>query len=1187
MSQNIFNLYSATIFAEHPVALWNLDDDFSYLSLIDVNHEWTIEGGTSSSVQFEPTTSPFESVGVGDVNLSLENFQANQNQMIASLESFSVPDDIDIYKRTANVSTYIYGYESNVSKYRIGVRFRNSPSDPWTYDVSEYLNPEKNQWKKLSHTFKVVNFSLIYEFDENDVDPFLFPIIERDYHPVLIVDFEDTEGVVSLYNFSTGQWSEQYNFESPGVTPVAFSGLSSSSSFVNMLQISVNDVPFISTSQIDPYGFSNSDTGYYFCYKNKPLATNSKLPMVFGSGNITEIYGNDIGLPSLAFPGKGFLNESGKYKELTAEFWLRINPQNSTEHKIFGAVGSEDGLYVDKENIILKVGHRKKKYFVGKWYRPMLLDIRYNPLFISVLINGDVVMSTDINPADTEFPDNSSYDEDWIGFFGNEEIPQFEVDCLAIYPYIVPEQVAKRRFVYGQGVGKSEEIAKRFSGTSLGIDFPFAEYTHNLIYPDMSKWDSGFYSNINANSRFISLPEYTLPEIRYVGDDLQPFQLARVRRSWLGIKENGSWENWRAGVWRAISQTKEANTLVDNYDSQSESTGNYYIKLTPNSVYEDLFGSIDFSSLAQISENVASTITLFSINRGELLDIQNTSEKLTLLRFSNRATGDFIDISINIENEGDETIDYFYNNILLDRQDFTIEPSDKYFAVGFDFDKFTATYSSIIKNFFSIPQNISLSVAGQDRNEFPGKIFKVIFNNRLFTNKDLGDYFKSDGTVKCDCFETPNYFENLLAYTGNYTLVFDKANSSMIMDIAAVGYWEDSVPLSQFGTFIKDKSGNASYYDLDALQFNLDYPTSIYAQDSFDEDSMVNAFITVQRFQDVGGINYSSYTVTKDLDEKKYIDLDDPQVNLDTTKFRVVDGTIIFPPRSKVDFKDAYITIHLEIKSSGTNSSPTRLQRMSLSSIAFDQSTFYELGTPTGNKFYPFTRQGPSYTNKVKNPFAIYKDSTPYLYLTADSGISSMPYAELESSNTTNFARGLSVAINSQKQESYLIYGLSFWVAYNKSNRIDERRKLFSIYSVDQQTNFYINPELAKFRGKLEALRYEISGEEEDTNVEIYQNGVETEAYMYPMSWSFITIKFDEPMEFDESIGQLEFYPGIIFNNVTLYTQSIDTKVDDIFESYLGLSNVVAQDSSTLGINSDGLDLFTDIRWSNFSGKPV
>jgi hypothetical protein len=803
------------------------------------------------------------------------------------------------------------------------------------------------------------------------------------------------------------------------------------------------------------------------------------------------------------------------------------------------------------------------------------------------LINGDVVMSTEISPADTEFPNNDFFDTDWIVFFGSDEIPQFEVDCLAIYPYIVPEQVAKRRFVYGQGVGKSEEIAKRFSGTSLGIDFPFAEYTHNLIYPDMSKWDSGYYSNINANSRFISLPEYNLPEIRYVGDDLRPFQLARVRRSWLGIKDEGSWENWRTGVWRAISQTKEANTLVDNYDSQSESNENFYIKLTPNSVYENLFGSIDFSSIAQISENVASIVALFSVNRGEFLDIQNDSNKLTLLRFTNRATGDFIDISINIENEGNETIEYFFNNTEIDRQEFQVDFFDKYFAVGLDIERFSSSYAAIIKNFFSVPQNISLSVAGQDRNEFPGKIFKVIFNNRLFTNKDMGDYFKSDGSVRCACSVTPNYFERLLSYTGNYTLVFDKANSSMIMDIASVGYWEDSVPLSQFGTFIKDRSGNASYYDLDALQFNLDYPTSNYMESDFDRDSLVNAFITVQRFQDVGGINYSSYTVTKNLDGKKYVDLNDSDVNLDITKFRVVDGTILFPPKTKVDFKDAYITMHLEIKSPGTNTAPTKIQRMSLSSIAFDQSTFYELGTPTGNKFYPFTRQGPSYTNKVNNPFVIYKDSTPYLYLTSDSGISSIPFSDLEESTSTNFARGLSVSINPSKQESFLIYGLSFWAAYNKSDRIDVRRKVFSIYSVDQQTNFYINPEIAQLRGKLQAFRYEISGEEPDDNATIYQNGVDSEAYIYPMSWSFITVKFDEPIEFDESIGQLEFYPGIIFNNVTLYTESIDTKVDDIFESYLGLSNVVAQDSSTLGVNSDGLDIFTDIRWTNFNGKPV
>jgi len=1187
MSQNIFNLYSATVFAEHPVALWNLDDDFSFMSLVDTNHNWLIEGGSSSSAQFQPPTYPTDAVGSGDSELDLENFSSDEEEIILSLESFSVPGDVDVYKRTANVSTYIYGYNSDITKYKIGVRYRDSESSPWTYDMSEYISPEKNQWKKLSHTFKVINFSETYGFDENEIDPIIFPIVQREYYPVLIVEFSEGDNVFSVYNFSVGQWSEQFNFETMGTMMTAFSGMSTADAFSNMLSLSVEDTPFIKTSEIDSYGFSDADTGYYFSFKNKMLAKNSKLPMVFGSGNITEVYGTNINLPSLAFPGKGFLHQSGKFKELTAEFWIRINPQNINEYKIFGAMDSEDGLYVDKDFMILKVGHKKKKYFVGKWYRPMLIDIRYNPLFISVLINGDVVMSTEISPADTEFPNNDFFDTDWIVFFGSDEIPQFEVDCLAIYPYIVPEQVAKRRFVYGQGVGKSEEIAKRFSGTSLGIDFPFAEYTHNLIYPDMSKWDSGYYSNINANSRFISLPEYNLPEIRYVGDDLRPFQLARVRRSWLGIKDEGSWENWRTGVWRAISQTKEANTLVDNYDSQSESNENFYIKLTPNSVYENLFGSIDFSSIAQISENVASIVALFSVNRGEFLDIQNDSNKLTLLRFTNRATGDFIDISINIENEGNETIEYFFNNTEIDRQEFQVDFFDKYFAVGLDIERFSSSYAAIIKNFFSVPQNISLSVAGQDRNEFPGKIFKVIFNNRLFTNKDMGDYFKSDGSVKCACSVTPNYFERLLSYTGNYTLVFDKANSSMIMDIASVGYWEDSVPLSQFGTFTKDRSGNASYYDLDALQFNLDYPTSNYMESDFDRDSLVNAFITVQRFQDVGGINYSSYTVTKNLDGKKYVDLNDSDVNLDITKFRVVDGTILFPPKTKVDFKDAYITMHLEIKSPGTNTAPTKIQRMSLSSIAFDQSTFYELGTPTGNKFYPFTRQGPSYTNKVNNPFVIYKDSTPYLYLTSDSGISSIPFSDLEESTSTNFARGLSVSINPSKQESFLIYGLSFWAAYNKSDKIDVRRKVFSIYSVDQQTNFYINPEIAQLRGKLQAFRYEISGEEPDDNATIYQNGVDSEAYIYPMSWSFITVKFDEPIEFDESIGQLEFYPGIIFNNVTLYTESIDTKVDDIFESYLGLSNVVAQDSSTLGVNSDGLDIFTDIRWTNFNGKPV
>ena len=103
----------------------------------------------------------------------------------------------------------------------------------------------------------------------------------------------------------------------------------------------------------------------------------------------------------------------------------------------------------------------------------------------------------------------------------------------------------------------------------------------------------------------------------------------------------------------------------------------------------------------------------------------------------------------------------------------------------------------------------------------------------------------------------------------------------------------------------------------------------------------------------------------------------------------------------------------------------------------------------------------------------------------------------------------------------------------------------------------------------------------------MYQNGVEADTYVYPMSWSLITVEFDQPMIFDESLGQLEFYPGVIFNNVSLYKKSINGKVDDIFESHLGLSNIVTQDSSTLLLESNELDIFSDVTWSIFSGKPV
>lgn len=1204
-AEAIFNLYSASIFAEHPSALWTLDDDFAYISLIGASPQWNIQNGSYSSPPFEPAVSPIETVGVGDINIQLQTFAASSSALVINMQTqkFGYPQNLDPDKRTANISTFLYSYD-NVSKVKIGVKYKFPSDIQWRYDFKEYTNVQKNQWKKISHTFKTTYFifqdfdpEIVGNIDENYASPSQYTVKEVEFYPFIEVQFSNHQGnkKFSLYNFSAGQWSEQYNYETVGSVVTPLSGISSSSTFINSLSINVDDRQSISVKEIDPYGFSDGDTGYYWVYKNKMLAINSKLPMVFGSGNITEVIpsGKD-NIPSLTFPGKGFLHESGKYKELTAEFWLKINNSSETEKKIFGPLGSLDGLYVNGNYLTIKVGHKRQSYYVNKWYRPMLINFRYNPFFVSLLINGDMVASMDISPQDTSLSEDSiSYSTDWLGFFSYQQTYPFEIDAFAIYPYIVSEQAAKRKFVYGQGVGKSEEIVKRFNGISTSIDFPFAKYTKNIVYPDMTGWDSGFYSNINATSRYITLPEYILPEFSYVGDDLQPFTLPRLLRTWLGIQQESVWGDWRSGVWRSISATREANPLVDNYDLQSEKTDDFYIKLTPNSVYEDLYGSISFKTMNPINENVGSILAIFSLNATEPNDIQNeeNQNKMTLLYFRNRATGDFLEIHINLErdNNGDVThyhLDYMYNNILLERQELQIQFEDTFFVAGIDIDKFSSTYRSIISNFFANPQNISLNVGGNARNEFTGKIYRINFNNRFFTNKDLGNYFKSTGAGKCHCSVTPNYFDSFLKYIGNYTLLFKKSNSSMIMDIGAVGYWENSIPLSSLGSYIKDISGNPLYYDLDSIQFNIDHPGNIFASGTLYQNNPkndVDIYATIQRFNDVGSVNYTDYTVTSELGTKRYIDLDNENDNIDITKYRLVDGVVIFPPKNKVDFKEAYITLHMELRSQGIYSSQTKIQRMSLASLAFDQYDIYALNSPTGNKFYPFSRQASSYSSKVKNPFIIYKDSTPYLYLTADSGIYSIPYL----SASSGYTRGLSLAINPKKKPSYKVYGFHMWINYNKESLIKTREKIFSIYSNDQKVNFYIEPEVAYARGKVVPYLYEISGEEIDTNTTIYQNGVNTEAYLYPMSWSLVTVTFDEPIDFSNGIGQLEVYPGILFNNVAIFEESILGKVDDIFESHLGLSNVVAQDSSTLGINSSGLEVFTDVKWSTFSGKPV
>jgi hypothetical protein len=305
---------------------------------------------------------------------------------------------------------------------------------------------------------------------------------------------------------------------------------------------------------------------------------------------------------------------------------------------------------------------------------------------------------------------------------------------------------------------------------------------------------------------------------------------------------------------------------------------------------------------------------------------------------------------------------------------------------------------------------------------------------------------------------------------------------------------------------------------------------------------------------------------------------------------------------------------------------------MSLSSLAFDETDFYSIGTRTGNNIYPFTRYDSNYSYKDKNPFVIYKESTPYLYLTGDSGISVLDY-------NTNADRGISIPINQQNSSDYLLGGVQLWMFYNQSETIDQTVKIARITAIDKTIDLYLIPETSGKRAKIAA--YDPNTGIQDFNVQFYQNGVLLEnPFIEPLSWTSIVLAFGQSLDLDSYTGQLELYKGFLFNNIALFKKSTDilgttievyswqdfrqittiidgesvevpqtwgSKIDNIwadfpeevinvtytidgrniYESYLGLSKAVSDDESVLLINSDGINILTNVTWDQYSGRPV
>ena len=350
----------------------------------------------------------------------------------------------------------------------------------------------------------------------------------------------------------------------------------------------------------------------------------------------------------------------------------------------------------------------------------------------------------------------------------------------------------------------------------------------------------------------------------------------------------------------------------------------------------------------------------------------------------------------------------------------------------------------------------------------------------------------------------------------------------------------------------------------------------------------------------------------------------DEYPNWATTKFQVVDNTIIYPSKS-IDFNELAIVLHLNLNVRGILSKQLKLKKVQFASQVFNDNSFNPVGTRFGINLFPYKRSGIYYDYKSKNPFSIYKDNTPYLYMTRNSGI--------EVRGDSFYDRGISMPINESKASSYRVGALQLWTRYDGDKFSTEPVKIFE---VDYKTNaieFYMVAD-SGYAKRARIFAKDKNTGQDFTGLSYYVNGLLVrEPVITRKEWTVLGVGFASDVVFDSKLGNLNLSGPMIFNNVTYYQSNnlqqiqanltrpwIKVKTSgvtnydwqywennfswngmlvlgtfdvygvnpgDVYRAYLGTNKTIFDDSHGLSVSPDKINIYSALGWSTNTTSPV
>lgn len=1062
------NLYAEKIFAEHPLELWSLDDKTDYISLIPESFRdlttWTKSAGTISDITDNFTESDVPISGTHISKIETTFGSGAQTITLTSASTFTSSD-------TFSIGMLIYA-NPYVTGVQVGYQIGSS-----TPVMSGTKSVHSLEWKAISNTFSISTSTTA-------------KIVIKIFMNIAIAGIQDSY----ISGISAGVMSQEFSGASVGVIPINLSSA----------------IPGVtSTSFIEAVSYSFDDnSGYYIVDGNKLRARSSTIPMVYGASNSTILSVANGGNPSLVIPGMQFLNSSGKLFDRTFECWLRINSSSTTPRKILGPTTSTDGLYINGPMLILKIGSTYGTHYVGEWSRPMLIDISVSKTKASLMVNAETVVSLNIDYASTDLP---SSDNDWIGFYCYSDIPSIEVDCIAIYPYIVSPTMAKKRYVYAQGVVLPESTNTSYGGSSMAIDFKFANYDKNYSFPKDSKWEYGLLNNLKSDNVRLSLPNYDLPIVS------------------LGGKSQDLWLNM-------IADTTGDTYALNDLSSLNRSI----IRMRPSDEFSEVYPYILFDNFNPIlGSKTAGIYGTFTVD-------SSSSNDQTLFLIKSSTTQDYLKVYSN-----GSTVKYSLNGNDIGSS-ITASGSGQYkkvcVGINLDFIK-----QSSIDGFrmFSDTSSLKVFVGGDDSSNsdndytFTGNVYGFGFLSSQ-NMSDISSLFNSNGTLK----STSNNFTYFKTYAPAYCLIATSIAGIVMLDILSSGTWEENIPMTLF----KKQINNIDY--LSFMQIDIDYPNmQIYSDGSYDTSgSLVRFFASFQRVSDGAVLSGGRTTVAMNSNGVVV-----PGSGWETETYEIVNGAIVYPPdlsSSDLLIDDINMIISSSFNVNGTISNNVSIRNISISSISFDDANLRQVGTKYGTYIYPFIEESvggiDTYISSKNNPFKIYKGSSPYLYLTSQTGISIAgdTYAHSDSNYKH---RGIIIKVNENKANPYSISAAIISIRNNDIEFSSVKKPLFEI-----EGNI-INTSVSPPKPSKAYMRFLIVASDTDPTrgiisceislddgnfqnydkIDYYWNGQLTyQPEITTNEWGILALSFHEFINLDGKEGSFEFHGNQTIDNVSIYSAS-------------------------------------------------